>query len=64
MITGKGRAFCAGFNLKKIPEFDEGLSKISDHFRELAMWWHQVFHKMVRMPKARPGRREWTGRVL
>lgn len=51
MITGAGKAFCAGFNLKEIPEMQDDLTTISAHFRELAHWWHQVFHRVVRMPK-------------
>ena len=52
LITGNGKAFCAGFNLKKIPDIKDGdLTDISGHFRVLAMWWHQVFHKIVRIPK-------------
>lgn len=48
MFTGAGDAFCSGFNLKEIPAADEG---VSPHFRELAMWWHQVFHLIVRLRK-------------
>ena len=55
LITGAGKAFCAGFNLKEIPpvaEIEEkGLGGIKTHFRHLAHWWHQVFHRVVRMPK-------------
>lgn len=48
MFTGEGNAFCSGFNLREIPETGE---EIAPHFRELAMWWHQVFHKIVRLQK-------------
>lgn len=48
MFIGAGKAFCSGFNLKKIPEARE---EIAGHFRELAMWWHQVFHKVVHLEK-------------
>ncbi len=51
LITGAGRAFCAGFNLKEIPDVEDGLEPIAMHFRHLAHWWHQVFHRIVRMPK-------------
>lgn len=51
MITGAGTAFCAGFNLKEIPEIGDDMTEIAGHFRELAHWWHQVFHRVVRMPK-------------
>ena len=51
VFTGRGNAFCAGFNLKKIPDIDDGIDELSDHFQELALWWHQIFHKMVRIKK-------------
>ena len=54
MITGKGDAFCAGFNLKEIPAIEkikEDTAEIGAHFRHLALWWHQIFHRIVRMPK-------------
>lgn len=51
LFTGVGNSFCAGFNLKEIPDLDEGQEGISAHFRELAMWWHQVFHMIVRIKK-------------
>lgn len=51
LITGAGNAFCAGFNLKEIPDYKDGIEDIADHFQELAHWWHQVFHRVVRMPK-------------
>ncbi len=51
VITGRGKTFCAGFNLKTIPDLDDGIDAIADHFQELALWWHQIFHKMVRIKK-------------
>ncbi len=55
LITGAGKAFCAGFNLKEIPGLkdieENGLGEMKTHFRHLAHWWHQVFHRVVRMPK-------------
>jgi len=54
MFTGTGKAFCAGFNLKEIPEIDDmrdDIKDVSTHFRHLALWWHQIFHRVVRMPK-------------
>ena len=51
LFTGTGKSFCAGFNLKEIPEAGEGQEGISTHFRELAMWWHQVFHMIIRIKK-------------
>lgn len=51
MITGAGNAFCSGFNLKEIPAVDRDVEKMSGHFQVLAHWWHQIFHRVVRMPK-------------
>jgi 2-(1,2-epoxy-1,2-dihydrophenyl)acetyl-CoA isomerase len=54
MFTGEGNAFCAGFNLKEIPSVEEmrdDIKEVSTHFRHLALWWHQIFHRVVRMPK-------------
>ena len=51
MLTGAGRNFCAGFNLKEIPPIDDGIAPVADHFRDLAMWWHLVLHKIVHIPK-------------
>ena len=50
VITGVGNAFCAGFHLKEIP-VDDGTAAIKDHFRVAALWWHQLLHKIVRVPK-------------
>ena len=49
VITGAGDAFCAGVNLKgynieEMGEFRAG-------FREVAMWMHQMLHRVVRIPK-------------
>jgi 2-(1,2-epoxy-1,2-dihydrophenyl)acetyl-CoA isomerase len=54
MFTGSGNAFCAGFNLKEIPDLEvmrNDIKEVSTHFRHLALWWHQIFHRVVRMPK-------------
>lgn len=51
MFSGVGDNFCAGFNLKEIPAVGDGQDGISAHFRELAMWWHQVFHMVIRIKK-------------
>jgi 2-(1,2-epoxy-1,2-dihydrophenyl)acetyl-CoA isomerase len=54
MFTGNGNAFCAGFNLKEIPDLEvmrNDIKEVSTHFRHLALWWHQIFHRVVRMPK-------------
>jgi enoyl-CoA hydratase/carnithine racemase len=50
VLTGKGKAFCAGFNLKEIPQTDD-MKEMAAHFRTLALWWHQVLHLIVRIPK-------------
>ena len=54
MFAGTGNAVCAGFNLKEIPaikNIKDDINDVSTHFRHLALWWHQVFHRIVRMPK-------------
>jgi len=51
VLTGAGKAFCSGFNLKEIPDLDQGVEQVSAHFRVLAMWWHQVLHLIVRIRK-------------
>ena len=51
VVTGRGKAFCAGFNLKEIPVKDLDVEKVAAHFRVLAMWWHQILHLFTRMPK-------------
>jgi 2-(1,2-epoxy-1,2-dihydrophenyl)acetyl-CoA isomerase len=49
VLTGAGDAFCAGVNLKG---YDlEQVSALRAEFREVAMWWHQMLHRIVRMPK-------------
>jgi enoyl-CoA hydratase/carnithine racemase len=52
VLTGQGEhAFSAGFNLKQIPLREGDPTEIRGHFETLAMWWHQVLHKLIRMPK-------------
>ena len=51
VLTGRGKAFCSGFNLKEIPAGELDVKKMSAHFRVLAMWWHQVLHLITRIPK-------------
>jgi 2-(1,2-epoxy-1,2-dihydrophenyl)acetyl-CoA isomerase len=50
VLTGRGKAFCSGFNLKEIPA-DRDIEKMSAHFRVLALWWHQVLHLITRVRK-------------
>src|SRR5262249_58013428 len=56
VLTGRGKAFCSGFNLKEIPAKDLSakdldVETIAAHFRVVAMWWHQILHLLTRMPK-------------
>ena len=51
VLTGRGKAFCSGFNLKEIPAGELDVEKMSAHFRVLAMWWHQVLHLITRIRK-------------
>ena len=51
VLTGRGAAFCSGFNLKEIPAGELDADKMSAHFRVLAMWWHQVLHLITRIRK-------------
>jgi enoyl-CoA hydratase/carnithine racemase len=51
VLTGRGKAFCSGFNLKEIPAGELDVEKMSAHFRVLAMWWHQVLHLIIRIRK-------------
>jgi len=49
VLTGAGDAFCAGVNLKgySLDNRDE----LRAGFREVAMWWHQMLHRMIRIQK-------------
>jgi len=48
VLTGAGDAFCAGVNLKGYDlENREGFRA---GFREVALWWHQMLHRVVRLP--------------
>jgi 2-(1,2-epoxy-1,2-dihydrophenyl)acetyl-CoA isomerase len=49
VLTGAGDAFCAGVNLKGYRLDDR--EELRAGFREVAMWWHQMLHRMVRIPK-------------
>lgn len=49
VLTGAGDAFCAGVNLKGY-SLDER-EAMRAQFREVAMWWHQMLHRIVRIPK-------------
>jgi 2-(1,2-epoxy-1,2-dihydrophenyl)acetyl-CoA isomerase len=49
VLTGAGDAFCAGVNLKGYSL--ENREELRAGFREVAMWWHQMLHRIVRIPK-------------
>jgi 2-(1,2-epoxy-1,2-dihydrophenyl)acetyl-CoA isomerase len=49
VLTGAGDAFCAGVNLKGYSLDDR--EDLRAGFREVAMWWHQMLHRIVRIPK-------------
>lgn len=49
VLTGTGDAFCAGVNLKGYSLDDR--EEFRAGFREVAMWWHQALHRIVRIPK-------------
>jgi enoyl-CoA hydratase/carnithine racemase len=49
VLTGEGDAFCAGVNLKGYSLEDRDALRAG--FREVAMWWHQMLHRIVRIPK-------------
>jgi enoyl-CoA hydratase/carnithine racemase len=52
VLTGAGEhAFSAGFNLKEIPLADWQPEQIRSHFETLALWWHQVLHAIVHLPR-------------
>lgn len=51
VLTGAGKAFCSGFNLKEIPREDDSVEEKAAHFQVLAMWWHQVLHKLTRIQR-------------
>lgn len=47
VLTGRGDAFCAGVNLKGYDLEDRDAFRAG--FREVAMWWHQMLHRIVRI---------------
>jgi len=48
VLTGAGEAFCAGVNLKGYNFNDR--EQFRAGFREVALWWHQMLHRIVRLP--------------
>lgn len=52
VLTGAGEhAFSAGFNLREIPFADWKPEQVRSHFETLAMWWHQVLHRIIHLPR-------------
>ncbi len=51
LLTGAGKSFCTGFNLKEVPLDGADTEAIAEHFRLAAMWWHQAMHKIVRIER-------------
>jgi enoyl-CoA hydratase/carnithine racemase len=49
-LTGSGRAFSAGFDMRDVPA-DKGDDEIHEHFRWMAMLWHEVLASLVRIDK-------------
>lgn len=49
-LTGKGRAFSAGFDMRDVPG-EQGNDEIHEHFRWMAMLWHEVLASLVRIDK-------------
>lgn len=47
ILTGSGDSFCAGVNLKGYDLDDREAFRAG--FREVAMWWHQMLHRVVRI---------------
>jgi 2-(1,2-epoxy-1,2-dihydrophenyl)acetyl-CoA isomerase len=50
VITGRGKAFTAGFDLGEVP-VDAGTEAIRGHFRNTSLYWHSVISAIVRIDK-------------
>ena len=48
VLTGAGEAFCAGVSLKGYTI--DNREELRQGFREVAMWWHQMLHRITRLP--------------
>ena len=48
VLTGAGEAFCAGVSLKGYNI--DNREELRQGFREVAMWWHQMLHRLTRLP--------------
>ena len=51
VVTGTGRGFNSGFDLKEIPLGGDGAAAIHDHFRITALYWHAMIHLLTRIKK-------------
>ncbi len=52
VLTGSGKAWSAGFQLKEIEGLgDPGSERVRLHFRKASLWWHTILHRLVRAPK-------------
>jgi enoyl-CoA hydratase/carnithine racemase len=50
VLTGAGRQFCSGFNLREVPSLDD-VGAVMRHFRGAAWWWHRLLEGLIRLPK-------------
>ena len=50
VLTGSGRHFCSGFNLREVPSPDD-VRDVVEHFRTAAWWWHRLLEGIIRLPK-------------
>ena len=51
VVTGKGRGFNSGFDLKEVPLGPGDTKAIHDHFRITALYWHAMIHMLTRIKK-------------
>jgi enoyl-CoA hydratase/carnithine racemase len=51
VVTGKGRGFNSGFDLKEVPLGEGDTKGIHDHFRITALYWHAMIHMLSRIKK-------------
>lgn len=51
LVTGKGRGFNSGFDLKEIPLGEGDTDAIHEHFRITALYWHAMIHMLTRIKK-------------
>jgi len=51
VVTGQGRGFNSGFDLKEIPHGGDDRAAIHDHFRTTALYWHAMIHMLTRIRK-------------